>query len=713
MAIESTPARPHPERQLRDEGGEREFEIALSKLTRRVLNSSVEGIDDAIRRGLEQAMRMAGADQVGLHAFDPTGGRPPDHYTWNREYKPRDARHIRAFRWAAERVLKGEVLHIPDVSHLPADADAERTDLKARGILSLLGLPVRSGGRLVGYLAFECTATPRVWTEREIARLGVVAEIFSSALHRKRAEEALRQQIAGESRLGTIAMRLLACEADDLVPALRDSLRDLAEQVGADRVVATAGAESRTEEPRLRVEWRSDSGSFNEARRLPPDSNSPSFLAVPLLAGLPDRGAVLLESRRPGRFSSSEERALIRLAVELFAIALRRHWGEVDLRETQAQLTQAQKLESVGRLVGGVAHDFNNLLTVIGVNAKSLLAELPEGHCLRADAEDIGRAAEAATQLTRQLMSFSRRDEPVVPTEGVDSAIGSLEPMLRRLVREDISLVVDLGAGASAVRLEPGPLQQVLVNLIVNAGDAMPTGGVLVVRTAIEQVGDERARDLRVEPGEKLRLEVSDTGIGMEDQVRERAFEPFFTTKPPDKGTGLGLSIIDTIVRRAEGAVDVSSQPGLGTTFAVYLPLCELSPVRAASEEPVYPPAGAECLLVVEDEPAVRHLVCRILRRAGYRVLEAGDGKEALSVAARYPAEIHALVTDVVMPLMRGGELARQLRRQRPETRVLFLSGYPDEPESQESLRSHAFLAKPFSEQQLLSVLRGVLDATA
>lgn len=386
-----------------------------------------------------------------------------------------------------------------------------------------------------------------------------------------------------------------------------------------------------------------------------------------------------------------------------------RRTAEESLRAVEEQLRQAQKMEAIGRLAGGVAHDFNNLMTAVIGYGNLLRESLPEGDPRRDDVEQILRAGRHATDLTHQLLAFSRKQ--VLKPEALDlnRLVAEMDRMLRRLIGETIELRTDLGTAVDPVLVDPGQIHQVVMNLVLNARDAMPAGGQLVVQTRNVEVAEAQVPDLP--PGGYVRLTVADTGVGMEDQVMAHIFEPFFTTKSPTKGTGLGLSTVYGIVRQSGGQVTVASSPGRSTTFTVYLPRSNL-PVQTPQEPPKSAPTlGTETVLLVEDEPSVRLLVGKILTTQGYRVLFANDGVHALAVSEGYPEPIDLLFTDVVMPHMGGRELAVALLATRPDMRVLFMSGYAESAiEHQgELIPGAAFLSKPFTPDALAAKVRAVL----
>lgn len=385
------------------------------------------------------------------------------------------------------------------------------------------------------------------------------------------------------------------------------------------------------------------------------------------------------------------------------------------LRETEAQLRQAQKMEAVGRLAGGVAHDFNNLLTVIRGYSELLLSRLPPTDPMRKDMEEVKKAADRATGLTRQLLAFSRRQFIAAKVLDLNALVSNMDGMLRRLLGEDIvEFCAELDPHVGAIKADPGQVEQVIMNLVVNARDAMPKGGSLTIETKNLTIGKNARRDaVGVTPGSYVLLAVRDTGHGMDAETKSHLFEPFFTTKEQGKGTGLGLSTVYGIVKQSGGSIIVESAPGLGTTFRIYFPRVEREmPEPAVAADTIAPAHGRETILLVEDEPSVRGLVHETLRLHGYTVLEARHGIEALLTGARHGGPIHLLLTDVVMPQMSGPEVAEKLLTVRPGIKVLYMSGYPDHPVFDQGgvSRETSFLAKPFSPNALAKKVREILD---
>ena len=385
---------------------------------------------------------------------------------------------------------------------------------------------------------------------------------------------------------------------------------------------------------------------------------------------------------------------------------LRQHAARLQeqVEHRTQQFMQAQKMQALGLLAGGIAHDFNNMLTVIFGRAQVLLDRLPADGRARYDADAIGEAAERAAALTRQLLAFSRKQLLERRTLDLNSVVVDMATMLRRLIGENITVVTALAHSAAWVNVDRGQLEQVVLNLAVNARDAMPGGGQLTLAT--DNVESDGADALPAGPF--VALVVSDTGIGMDAATQERIFEPFFTTKPVGEGTGLGLSTVYGVVEQHGGHIAVDSAPGRGTTFRVCLPRVE-EPTLEPPAPPGIPRTGSETILVAEDDPAVRALAGDMLRAHGYTVLTAADGEEGLRVAEHHPAPIHLLLTDVMMPRLNGLELARAFVDVRPRARVLYMTGWAEMPSVGDAVIVH----KPFSIFALMDAVRRTLEAAA
>jgi PAS domain S-box-containing protein len=391
-------------------------------------------------------------------------------------------------------------------------------------------------------------------------------------------------------------------------------------------------------------------------------------------------------------------------------------------RELEDQLRQSQKMEAVGQLAGGVAHDFNNLLTAIMGNSELLLARMDDDDPRRADLDEIRKAGARAASLTRQLLAFSRRQvlEPVFLD--LNSVVESVAKMIERVIGEHVELVTVLDPDLGQVHADPGQIEHVIINLAVNARDAMPEGGRLLIETTNADLDEEYvSAHTPVQPGPYVMLAISDTGSGMDEATRARVFEPFFTTKESGKGTGLGLSTVYGIVKQSNGYIWVYSEAGQGTTFKIYLPRVEdveavVRPkTRGAAERRGLERDGKETVLVVEDDDAVRGVVRRALEGCGYTVVAARDAAEATRLAGEYAGPIDFLITDLIMPETSGRDLARRVAELRPEVRVLYMSGYSDNVVLRQGMLSPGmqFLAKPFTQESLLDKVREILDAPA
>jgi CheY-like chemotaxis protein len=375
-------------------------------------------------------------------------------------------------------------------------------------------------------------------------------------------------------------------------------------------------------------------------------------------------------------------------------------------------------MDAIGRLAGGVAHDFNNLLTVIAGYSDLVLSSVEESDPVRPSVQEIRKAADRAGSLTHQLLAFSRKQVLQPTVTDMNAVVADMQKMLQRLIGDDVALETELTPQLPAVLVDEGQWQQVIVNLAVNARDAMPGGGVLRIKTrVIEDPSEAEPRAATaLPPGRYVLLEVSDTGAGMEPQVLAQIFEPFFTTKHRDKGVGLGLAMVYGIVKQSGGWIWVESSPGTGATFRMYLPATQAhTRTEPREQHPEPTTSSGETIMLVEDQPEVRRLAARVLRGRGYDVLEASGGEEALALASAHRGRLHLLVTDVVMPGMKGPEVARRLTAARPGLPVLYVSGYADEAleERDDLLANGMLLLKPFSPDVLAGRVRELLDGAA
>ena len=415
--------------------------------------------------------------------------------------------------------------------------------------------------------------------------------------------------------------------------------------------------------------------------------------------------------RRPDQSVFTVEISLNRLALRgenYLLVIMRDITAQLRLED---ELRQAQKMEALGRLAGGIAHDFNNLLTVINGYAALLLRKMGRTSPFWTQVEEIAKAGERATRLTQQLLAFSRKQVIQPQLLHLSRVVTDSLEMLRRVIGEHIDLATSLEPRPAAIRADTGQLQQVLMNLVVNARDAMPSGGRMLIATRnVELDGEYCAAHPGTAPGAYVSLAVSDTGIGMDEKTQRHIFEPFFTTKPMGKGTGLGLSTVYGIVRQNQGSIVVASECGKGTTLTIYLPQVAEAAGQPAPEGSSESPPGSGTILLVEDQPAVRRLGAEVLRTLGYHVLEASGGREALQLAQQQEP-IHLLLTDVMMPGMNGQELAERMRPLHPEARILFMSGFTADVISRKGLMAPDvdFIPKPFSPEALGTKVRQML----
>jgi two-component system, cell cycle sensor histidine kinase and response regulator CckA len=386
---------------------------------------------------------------------------------------------------------------------------------------------------------------------------------------------------------------------------------------------------------------------------------------------------------------------------------------DITARERlEGQLRQAQKMEALGRFAGGVAHDFNNLLTAIQGYTSLIMMDLAPHDPHREDLEEIRKASERAAALTRQILAFSRRHVIEPMTIDLNQTIMDLERLVPRLIGEDVAVVIALDPELAAVRADPRQLEQVVLNLVVNARDAMPEGGRLTLETAMDLVSESDPRaSPDLPPGRYAVLTVSDTGTGMDPAIVPNIFDPFFTTKEPGRGTGLGLATVYGIVKQGGGHVEVDTAPGAGATFRLWFPAATAESAVAAAPSAASPgPRGSETVLLVEDEESVRVFASKALEKQGYRVLQARHGRDALLRLSEHDGPVHLVITDIVMPEMGGGELARRLAGERPEVPVLFMSGYTDDEVAQRGLGAEqGFLQKPFTSDGLARKVREAL----
>ena len=558
--------------------------------------------------------------------------------------------------------------------------------------LDWMGVPLKVGGRTFGALAVQSYSKSHRYGERDKKVLIFVSQQLASAIEHKKSEQALRRS---EARYRSLVQ-------SSVYGIYRSSVEGKFLDVNP-AVIAMLGYES-----------------AEEVLALDPQRD--------VFVNAEEHARLIEEFRRSGRMDGIEVKwkrkngSAMTVRISGRAVASADEPADVleaiaedvtERRILEDQFRQVQKMEAVGRLAGGVAHDFNNLLMVISGYTEVILEQVEHEHPLYPKALAIQQASDRATSLTRQLLAFSRKQLMELKVVEVNTIVAEMERLLRPLIGENVELVTKLAPNVGRIRADAGQLEQVLMNLVVNAKDAMPNGGRLVIETRNITLDDTyRGAKTFIRPGDYVMLSVIDNGVGMTKETQSRIFEPFFTTKEKGKGTGLGLSTVYGIVKQSGGYITVHSEVRSGTTFNIYVPRVE-TPADAHGAAPVARTVdgGSETVLLVEDEESVRQLVRETLQAKGYHVLEAENGQAGLAVAAGHSGKIDLVITDVIMPEMSGHELVERLEQARPGTKVLYLSGYTEDAIVSDGTieRGRAFLQKPFTLQNLSRKVREVL----
>ena len=638
-------------------------------------------------------------------------------------------------------------------SDIRIDERFEQTpELRARnvavGIVAGLAVPMHVAGDIMGVLSVG-SDEPRTFSQREIDLLQRFADQAALTISNARTRETLvkqaeRLRILRDIDLAIIAETAPAAIAEAVLWRLRDllgvpraivNLFDWA--AGEVEWLAAVGRHRIRRGPGVRYPLRF-AGDLDALRRgepqiidvrvLPPSPETDALLSsgvhvymvVPMIAAGELIGSVSFggdQAHFPEEQVSIAREVATQLAIALGQARLveKLKTSYAELQQAQAQLAQSQKIEAIGQLAGGIAHDFNNLLTVIGGRSSLLLMRMRPDDPARKDVDLIQATTQRAADLTRQLLAFSRKQVLEPKPINLKALVAGVTPILRRLIGEHIEIVIVSSDDAGQVMADPGQIEQVIVNLVVNARDAMPEGGTLTIETALHPVPEagRRGQDRDVPPGQYVTLSIRDTGCGMDAATMARIFEPFFTTKEPGKGTGLGLATVHGIVHQSGGHLALDSAVGRGSTFTIYLPRLQkqagAAPGRPDSQSDLV--GGSGTVLLVEDDADLRGLTSEILQASGYAVVEAADPLEALTVSDRPDLIVDLLLTDMVMPAMRGPELAARLAETRPGLAVLFMSGYSDEGggSARPGDPARAFLQKPFTPHDLTRAVREAL----
>lgn len=688
----------------------REEQLSFEHLLVDVLAQFVGPLQCNFEQQVQQALGLIGkhmgADCITLLELSPDL-RPYAVYRWTAAgvplppFDPSPERYPYAF----ERIRYGEVVRFSHPDELPDEAATDRESFCLVGDRSFVAVPLRSGEKLLGSISLSCLHSERSWPDELVQRLTLLGQVFLTALARWRADQALRES---ERRF-----RLMADFTYDWELWVAPDGSIVYTSPSCQYITGYTPAEI-MEDPDL-------------VKRMIHPEDREQF--APHLERAPVPGDVQSIEMRIIR-RDGEVRWLGHVCQPIYAedgswlgwrVSNRditdRKQAQAAQEELQAQLLQALKMEAIGRLTAGIAHDFNNLLTVMNGFAELLKTSLPEDQPARAYADRILSAGRRASELVGKLTAFSRRQAMQLRVLNLNEILANNEAILRQALGEGVTLEILAAPDLWPIKADASQIEQVIFNLVINARDAMLDGGWLTIETT--NVTFPEARLVRGEcmpAGEYVRLLVRDTGCGMSPEVMSHLFEPFYTTKPLGQGTGLGLATVYGIVRQSEGYIEVESAPGRGTTFLIYLPRTQevqSAPVTRPGSEP-HTPRGTETILVVEDEPAVRQLIVHALRHQGYHVLEAGDARDALSLAETHLGKIHMLLTDVVMPGMNGRELAMRVLALCPNIKVIMMSGYSGDviAGGDHVAPRGAWLQKPVSVFELARTVRQVLDET-
>jgi two-component system, cell cycle sensor histidine kinase and response regulator CckA len=599
--------------------------------------------------------------------------------------------------------------------------DTSRAEIETRGeTWEIHGTPVRDEkGDVFAGLVLSQDVTKRKWAETLLERQAATMQMILGATHLKDVLEHIAAVIEDRARGAHCSIMLLDKKGGALrqgaSPSLHPDYNHAVDGIAIGPETGSCGTAAFTGTDVVVSDIATDP-LWKDTRDLALVYGLRACYASPISSAEGKTlGTIALYYEEPME-PPADHIEVVRLFTQLAGIAVERRVAEERGAELESQLRQSQKMEAVGQLAGGIAHDFNNILSVIRNYAVFVRDEFEPGQLARGDVDEIVQASDRARDLVRQLLTFSRKDVVNPQVLDLNDVVAGAQKLFRRTMRENLSLSVDLAPGNPSTRIDAGQLDQILLNLVVNARDAMPEGGSLTIATGYAPDGRDGERPGQLSGDDYVTLSVADTGCGMEEEVKSRVFEPFFTTKAPGEGTGLGLAMVYGIVEAAGGHVAVESVPGRGTTFTLYLPATSEEIAGVSDQEPVEPAKQSKGhrILVVEDEEAVRRLVGRILRGRGYEVVEARSGADALARLDAIGGRVDLLLTDVRMPGMSGRELALNVQMLHPGIKTLYMSGYAEQALAEDSIRGlDSWIQKPFSAETLLTLVQRTLEETA
>ena len=675
---------------------EAQSQKVLGEIANEFINIRPSTIDKAINRALRKIGEFVGADRSYVIRFDFQSETISNTHEWCRKGTEPQIDNLQdvpidVFRWVVDQLIDLQAVHIPKVSEMPAGAAAARREFEAEGIQSMLLVPLVSEGKCIGTVGFEFVNHSKSCSEGEARFLFMSGATLSNILDRKQADDALRTsekrlQAIFEANPDPVVVYDLEGFPQYLNPAFTEVFGWSLEDVKGQKIPFVPEDQKELTAAMLEKIYRSGKPVSFLSKRL---TKQKSLVDVAVSAAI---------IKGPDGESTG-------VVVNLTDVSER--------RKLEARFLQAQKMESVGRLAGGIAHDFNNMLGVILGHTELALQNFDPNLPVHNDLKAIHKAAQRSADLTRQLLAFARRQTAAPTVVDLNDTISGMLKMLRRLIGEDIDLVWIPGANLWPVKIDPAQIDQILANLCVNARDAIAGVGKIVIQTENVALDEEFCAHFEgLVPGQYTKLTVADDGCGMDEQTIDNLFEPFFTTKQIGEGTGLGLSTVYGIVKQNNGFINAVSSPEQGATFTIYLPKTDekVAPRGVAATESYS--RGIETVLVVEDEDSILDLSKEILQRCGYTVLTASTPSQALSIASRYEAPIHLLVTDVVMPEMNGKRLQETISSINPDIKVLFMSGYTTDAIMHRGIIESDihFLQKPFTVNSLAGKVREALD---